>query len=253
MQRQGSSSARGGGPLGAPSAPVPQGARPNSARPTAPVVSPPRPGAKQPLLAPGAMRSDVEVGPPRNGAAPKQQLAASAGGGDGGGGRSMANYVPPAGSSSAQSQNVTSTSAWCRSFLTVLLAVAFGYWFRAVQAGAECGSVEGGGVAGSGAVANLLSWSLTPTPGMAPCGDGLFLAGPTPSPFNIGLYMALLLWCFVGVAIGADVFMVKPSRGASNVHPCTCIRVHPLTCMARARVARVAGTFRTPSTRSTSG
>ena len=146
----------------------------------------------------------------------------------------MAIDRPPAGSSSAQSQNVTSTSAWCRSFLTVLLAVAFGYWFRAVQAGAECGSVEGGGVAGSGAVANLLSWSLTPTPGMAPCGDGLFLAGPTPSPFNIGLYMALLLWCFVGVAIGADVFMVKPSRGASNVHPCTCIRAHPLTCMARA-------------------
>ena len=51
------------------------------------------------------------------------------------------------------------------------------------------------------------SWFFTPTSDVA-CGDGLFLPGPTPSPANLALYLALLLWSFVGVAIGADVFMV---------------------------------------------
>ena len=64
-------------------------------------------------------------------------------------------------------------------------------------------SYETGAV--SSAASPLTGWLTTPTAGAAPCGDGLFLAGPTPSPANIIIYMALLLWSFVGVAIGADV------------------------------------------------
>ena len=52
------------------------------------------------------------------------------------------------------------------------------------------------------------SWFFAASPDMAPCGDGLFLPGPQPSPANITFYLCLLLWSFVGVAIGADVFMV---------------------------------------------
>ena len=60
----------------------------------------------------------------------------------------------------------------------------------------------------STATSPLASWFFTPTPGAVACGDGLFISGPTPSRANIALYLVLLLWSFIGVAIGADVFMV---------------------------------------------
>ena len=82
-----------------------------------------------------------------------------------------------------------------------------GYWFRALQTSAQCGDARGG-VSGSSNFAGVLQWSITPTEGVPRCADGLFLDGPQPSPFNVIFYMTLLLWCFVGVAIGADVFMV---------------------------------------------
>ena len=49
-------------------------------------------------------------------------------------------------------------------------------------------------------------WLLTPAEGES-CEDGLFIAGPTRTPLNSGLTLFYLLWCFVGIAIGSDVFM----------------------------------------------
>ena len=40
------------------------------------------------------------------------------------------------------------------------------------------------------------------------CEDGLFLPGPQPTGANVLVYLGLLLWCFMGVAIAADIFMV---------------------------------------------
>ena len=55
---------------------------------------------------------------------------------------------------------------------------------------------------------SFTDWLVTPIPGAERCGDGLFLAGPLPSKLNTFIYLFLLLWAFIGVAIGADVFMV---------------------------------------------
>ena len=68
---------------------------------------------------------------------------------------------------------------------------------------------SGGTVAAttSGGDTSITTWLATPTPGASRCADGLFLAGPQPSPLNIVIYLMLLLWSFMGVAIGADVFM----------------------------------------------
>ena len=70
---------------------------------------------------------------------------------------------------------------------------------------------EGGGalaLGGSGGGPSVVQWLVTPSAGVERCGDGLFLSGPQPSPLNIMVYLLLLLWSFVGVAIGADVFML---------------------------------------------
>ena len=41
------------------------------------------------------------------------------------------------------------------------------------------------------------------------CKDGLFIPGPVPSRANVIFFMTLLLWSFIGVAIAADIFMVR--------------------------------------------
>ena len=40
------------------------------------------------------------------------------------------------------------------------------------------------------------------------CADGLFIPGPLPSRLNVTVFMLLLLWSFMGVAVAADIFMV---------------------------------------------
>ena len=92
----------------------------------------------------------------------------------------------------------------------VLIGAVLGYAVRTLQAGAACGG-GGGGALSSGLLAPIapyVDWFVAPTAGMEACADGLFVPGPTPSPAAIALYLFLLLWSFVGVAIGADVFMV---------------------------------------------
>lgn len=52
------------------------------------------------------------------------------------------------------------------------------------------------------------AWASLSAPTADTCEDGLVIAGPTPSILNIIIFMSLLLWSFVGVAIAADIFMV---------------------------------------------
>ena len=40
------------------------------------------------------------------------------------------------------------------------------------------------------------------------CDDGLFIPGPLPSRLNVTIFLLLLLWSFMGVAVAADIFMV---------------------------------------------
>ena len=49
-------------------------------------------------------------------------------------------------------------------------------------------------------------WLFEPTEEGA-CADGLLIGGPRKSRWSMCLYLMLLLWSFVGVAIGADLFM----------------------------------------------
>ena len=89
------------------------------------------------------------------------------------------------------------------------LGAALGYVGRDLQG---CDPQQ----AGMGAAASsFIAWALTPS-GAEQCLDGLFIGGPIPSPANILMYLALLLWSFVGVAIGADVFMVSIERITSQ-------------------------------------
>jgi solute carrier family 8 (sodium/calcium exchanger) len=44
------------------------------------------------------------------------------------------------------------------------------------------------------------------------CKDGIIVAAMTPSPWAALLYLAALLYCFLGIANGADVFMCAIER-----------------------------------------
>jgi len=44
-------------------------------------------------------------------------------------------------------------------------------------------------------------------PDLPTCADGLTIPGPAQSPANTMTFLSLLLWAFIGVAIGADLFM----------------------------------------------
>ena len=48
------------------------------------------------------------------------------------------------------------------------------------------------------------------------CPDGLLVAGPAPTVGNTLLFMGLLLWSFLGVAVFADLFMLAIERITSQ-------------------------------------
>ena len=56
-------------------------------------------------------------------------------------------------------------------------------------------------------VRDFNSWATTETAGGS-CPAGLMLPGVARTPFNALIYLLLLFWSFLGVAIGADVFMM---------------------------------------------
>jgi len=95
------------------------------------------------------------------------------------------------------------------SSMMLIIGGAVGYALHSAQWGSSCGAKASDSSAL--VVANttpLFEWFFAPSEGAAACGDGLFIPGPTPSPANILMFLLLLLWSFVGVAIGADAFMV---------------------------------------------
>jgi len=106
-----------------------------------------------------------------------------------------------------------------RVIIMTLAGAIGGYWARQLQEGAVCAASTGSaadlveGLVGAGA--SFYAWS-TDTHGERPCADGLLLAGPTPSSFNTVVYLVTLLWFFLGVMIGADVFMVAIERITSQ-------------------------------------
>ena len=48
------------------------------------------------------------------------------------------------------------------------------------------------------------------------CADGLLISGPAPTRGNMLLFLALLLWTFLGVAVYADLFMLAIERITSE-------------------------------------
>jgi len=88
-----------------------------------------------------------------------------------------------------------------------IIGAVVGYFAKAVQDS----SCTGDGAAIVGAIvaeSKILHHWATETDDPV-CPDGLLMAGPAPTPLSVCIYMALLLWSFVGVAIGADVFMMS--------------------------------------------
>ena len=57
-------------------------------------------------------------------------------------------------------------------------------------------------------VEGVTDWATTPFDGSARCAAGLMLPSIMPSPLNAVTYLLLLFWSFLGVSIGADVFMM---------------------------------------------
>ena len=125
-------------------------------------------------------------------------------------------YTPPPAGVPVATRRCNQT---CRVMVMTAVGVGAGYWARLLQETPTC-ALSSGTVAqmlsnAQSLSASLIAWSLDDH-GADACKDGLLLAGPTPSPLNVAIYMLALLWAFLGVMIAADAFMVAIERITSQ-------------------------------------
>ena len=153
-----------------------------------------------PLLSKNAPRSDAlaRAGSPAAAAAKRQPI----------GSRSGSNMVIQDDSSAPISFSKYVTPACCAIAVLALMAVAYAatYLTRDDEDTPELTAVEKSlGI--YAVVESFVPWWFGSDSEPETCKDGLLITGPVQTPANAALFLTILLWMFLAVAIVADLFM----------------------------------------------